>query len=84
MGDCKTGTILVYGRGIALLSRFRRGGRYSRQPVTDNIVTVGKILSGYDTDRPKSSFRFCIGLRSNFRPSYIFPLLVGIHSFTFP
>ena len=31
MGDFKTGTILVYGRGIALLPRFRRGGRYSRQ-----------------------------------------------------
>ena len=31
MGDCKTGTVLVYVRGIALLSRFRRGGRYSRQ-----------------------------------------------------
>ena len=31
MGDCKTGTILVCGQGIALLSRFRRGGRYSRQ-----------------------------------------------------
>ncbi len=55
-----------------------------RRPVTDNIVTVGKVLSGYDADRPKSSFRFCIGLRSYFRLSHMVPLLIGIYGFTFP
>ena len=29
MCDCQTGAVLVCGRGIAVLSRFRRGGRYN-------------------------------------------------------
>lgn len=68
---------------IVIPKEIRRTLKIVWRPITENIVTVGKILSGYDADRPKSSFHFCIGLRSNLRPSYIFPLLVGIHSFTF-
>ena len=69
---------------VVIPKEIRRTMRIPRgRPVTDSIVTVGKILSGYDADRPKSSFHFCIGLRSDLRPSYIFPLLVGIYSFTF-
>ena len=69
---------------IVIPKEIRRTLKIVWRPITENIVTVGKILSGYDADRPKSSFHFCIGLRSNLRPSYIFPLLVGIYSFTFP